>query len=71
MKSSTSKTGLSVHIQYNCLPAIDIISCFVWNFSQLLNFIQGVPKKPQTIETDLLLEFQWPSTKMNVKSAHS
>ena len=26
---------------------------------------------PQTIENDLLLEFQWPSTKMNVNSAHS
>jgi hypothetical protein len=31
--------------------------------------LQGVPKKPQTIENDLLLEFQWPSTKLNVKSA--
>ncbi len=27
--------------------------------------IQGVPKNPQTIENDLLLEFQWPSTKLN------
>ena len=27
--------------------------------------IQGVPKKPQTIENNLLLEFQWPSTKLN------
>ena len=26
--------------------------------------IQGVPKKPQTIENNLLLEFQWPSTKL-------
>ena len=32
-------------------------------------FIQGVPKRTQTIENDLLLEFQWPSTKLNVKSA--
>ena len=32
-------------------------------------FIQDVPKKPQTIENDLLLEFQWPSTKLNAKSA--
>ena len=27
-----------------------------------VNSIHGVPKKPQTIEKDLLLEFQWPST---------
>ena len=27
--------------------------------------LQGVPKKPQTIENNLLLEFQWPSTKLN------
>ena len=27
--------------------------------------IQGVPKKPQTFENNLLLEFQWPSTKLN------
>ena len=26
-------------------------------------------KNPQTIENDLFLEFQWPSTKLNVKSA--
>ena len=41
---------------------------------ELITFIlciQGVQKNPQTIENDLLLEFQWPSTKMNVKSAHS
>ncbi len=31
--------------------------------------IQCVPKKTQTIENDLLLAFQWPSTKLNVKSA--
>ena len=24
--------------------------------------VQGVPKNPQAIENDLLLEFQWPST---------
>ena len=33
----------------------------------LLQTIQGVPKKPLTIENDLLLEFQWPST-LQVKS---
>ena len=27
--------------------------------------IQGVPKKPQTIENNLLLEFQWQSTKLS------
>ena len=27
--------------------------------------------KTQAIENDLLLEFQWPSTKMNVKCANS
>ena len=27
--------------------------------------VQGLPKKPQTIENKLLLEFQWPSTKLN------
>ena len=42
--------------------------------------VQGVPKNPQTIEnnllleiqwpsTYLLLEFQWPSTYLQVKSA--
>ena len=25
----------------------------------------GCTKKPQTIENNLLLEFQWPSTKLN------
>ncbi len=34
-----------------------------------LQGVQGVPKNPQTFENDLLLEFQWPSTKLNVKSA--
>ena len=34
------------------------------NFSVFLN-IQGVPKNPQTVEGGLLLEFQWPSTKLN------
>ncbi len=32
---------------------------------QWMMCVQGVPKKPQTIENDLLLEFQWPSTKLN------
>ncbi len=27
--------------------------------------VQGVPKTPQTIENDLLFEFEWPSTKLN------
>ena len=31
--------------------------------------VQGVPKKSQTIENNLLLEFQWPSTYLQVKSA--
>ena len=35
------------------------------------SFIQGVQKKRKLFENDLLLEFQWPSTKMNVESAHS
>ena len=30
--------------------------------------IQGVPKNPQTIENNLLLEFQWPSTNLQAKS---
>ena len=30
--------------------------------------LQGVPKKQQTIENKLLLEFQWPSTNLQVKS---
>ena len=33
------------------------------------NELQGVPKKPQSIENNLLLEFQWPSTNLKVKSA--
>ena len=31
--------------------------------------MQGVPKNPQTIEINLLLEFQWPSTNLKVMSA--
>ena len=35
----------------------------------LIYLIQGVPKKPQAIENNLLLEFQRPSTNVQVKSA--
>ena len=42
---------------------LDLYLRFMWFF------IQRVPKRTQTIENDLLLEFQWPSTKLNVKSA--
>ena len=39
-------------------------------FAYLLLFsIQGVPKNLQSIENNLLLEFQWPSTNLKVKSA--
>ena len=31
--------------------------------------VQGVPKKLQTIESNLLLEFQWTSTNLKIKSA--
>ena len=29
----------------------------------------GCTKRTQTIDNDLLFEFQWPSTELNVKSA--
>ena len=38
-----------------------------WGF--LGHPVQGVPKNPQSIENNLLLEFQWPSTNLKVKSA--
>ena len=44
------------------------LSCFPLGEFVRANSIQGVPKKTQTIEKNLLLEFQWPSTKLNVKS---
>ena len=34
-------------------------------------FTTGFAKKTQAIENNLLSEFQWPSTKLNVKSANS
>ena len=55
-----SRETLTVEGEQNSLiPQGADIKCFV---------LQGVPKKPQTIENNLLLEFQWPSTNLQVKS---
>ena len=48
------------------------ISCklfFTCSPSMTFYVIQGVPKNPQTTENNLLLEFQWPSINLLVKSA--
>ena len=51
-------------LPYNINDYNEYVYNYIGQFAMF--FIQGVQKK--TIENDLLLEFQWPSTKMNVKS---
>ena len=66
----SAKTSLiiSEHIfiigTINCKMSLEI-DCFYG----LQTCIQGVPKNLQSIENNLLLEFQWPSTNLKVKSA--
>ena len=47
-----------------CWPLI-FFSLLVFLLQVYRNITKGVPKKPRTIENNLLLEFQWPSTKLN------
>ena len=37
--------------------------------AKILLYLQSKPKKLQTIQNNQLLEFQWPSTNLQVKSA--
>ena len=43
--------------------------CFILLIYVTKHTVQGVPKKTQTVENNLLLEFQCPSTNLQVKSA--
>ena len=64
MKNLARQTKFSVQNVFNLKKEVQCTDKIIMSMLSL-DAEQDVPKNPQTIENNLLLEFQWPNTKLN------